>query len=130
MIGYLLEGHDDRVIGDVTTRVACQELCLLETEFTCLSAEYVYNRQECRLSRDSRRSQPASYRATTDKVDYLENQCAKERNIGNCDYEEFPSQDLGYSDIQVTARNQTEVRRISTFILTKFATGNVLTNYN
>ena len=40
-----------RVVGRVGTRQECQELCLLETEFQCQSAEYVYTTLECRLSR-------------------------------------------------------------------------------
>ena len=33
-----------------------------ETEFVCASAEYFYDEAECRLSRDTRRSQPAAFR--------------------------------------------------------------------
>ena len=39
----------------VTSRTACEELCLLETAFPCASAEYFQTDQECRLSRESRR---------------------------------------------------------------------------
>eukprot|EP00090_Calanus_glacialis_P030486 TRINITY_DN4919_c0_g1_i1.p1 TRINITY_DN4919_c0_g1~~TRINITY_DN4919_c0_g1_i1.p1 ORF type:complete len:724 (-),score=176.09 TRINITY_DN4919_c0_g1_i1:269-2440(-) len=108
VVGYVLEGYDDRVVGQVTSRKSCQEMCLQETEFQCRSAEYVYSSQECRLSRESRRSQPSSYRATTSDVDYLENQCARERRPSSCQYDEFESQDIGYADIQVTARNAEE----------------------
>ena len=38
-------------------------------------------------------------------MDYLENQCAKERR----QYDEYEGQDIGYADIQVTARNSKEV---------------------
>ena len=107
----MLEGYDDRVIGQVSSRRSCQELCLQETEFQCMSAEYVYSSQECRLSRETRRSQPSSYRATTSDVDYLENQCAKERRGGSCAYDPYPDQDIGYADIQVTARDSQEVGR-------------------
>jgi len=105
-LGYMLEGHDDRVIGEVTSRTACEELCLLETAFPCASAEYFQSDQECRLSRESRRSQPSSYRATTQDVDYLENQCAREKRPGNCEYDEYSGQDLGFADIQMTTRSQ------------------------
>jgi hypothetical protein len=105
-LGYMLEGHDDRVIGEVTSRTACEELCLLETAFPCASAEYFQTDQECRLSRESRRSQPSSYRATTQDVDYLENQCAREKRPGNCEYDEYSGQDLGFADIQMTTRSQ------------------------
>ena len=111
VVGYVLEGYDDRVIGQVSSRRSCQELCLQQTEFQCMSAEYVYSSQECRLSRETRRSQPSSYRATTSDVDYLENQCAKERRGGSCAYDPYPDQDIGYADIQVTARDSQEVGR-------------------
>lgn len=104
VVGYVIEGYDDRVIGQVTSRKSCEELCLQHTEFECMSAEYVYSSQECRLSRESRRTQPSSYKATTSDVDYLENQCAKERR----QYDEYEGQDIGYADIQVTARNSKE----------------------
>ena len=105
----------------MTSRTACEELCLLETAFPCASAEYFQSDQECRLSRESRRqrncsvverllmffrSQPSSYRATTQDVDYLENQCARERRPGNCEYDEYSGQDLGFADIQMTTRSQ------------------------
>ena len=112
VVGYVLEGYDDRVVGQVTSRKSCQEMCLQETEFQCRSAEYVYSSQECRLSRESRRSQPSSYRATTSDVDYLENQCARERRPSSCQYDEFESQDIGYADIQVMTRNAEEVGRL------------------
>ena len=50
------------------------------------------------------RSQPSSYRATTQDVDYLENQCAREKRPGNCNYDEYEGQDLGFADIQMTTR--------------------------
>ena len=86
-------------------------MCLQETEFQCRSAEYVYSSQECRLSRESRRTQPASYRATTADVDYLENQCAKERRPAGCKYDEFENQDIGYADIQISSRNANDVKQ-------------------
>ena len=52
------------------------------------------------------RSQPSSYRATTQDVDYLENQCAREKRPGNCEYDEYEGQDLGFADIQMTTRSQ------------------------
>ena len=84
LVGYVVEGYDDRVVTDVNSRKSCQELCLIETEFQYLIAEYVYSSREFRLSRESRRSQSASYRATTTDVDYLENQCARERRPPTC----------------------------------------------
>ena len=39
MIMFLLQGYDDRIIQGVVGRIDCQELCLIETEFACASAE-------------------------------------------------------------------------------------------
>ena len=109
-VGYVLEGHDDRVIAGVTTRRECEELCLIETEFACGSAEFFYSELECRLSRETRRTQQASFRAATENVDYLENQCVKERLPDSCQFELHDNQDIGFADIQLSARNAEEVR--------------------
>ena len=110
-VGYLLEGYDDRVIAEVNSRRECEELCLIETEFVCASAEYFYSKFECRLSKETRRSKPASFRAGTEDVDYLENQCIRERLPETCQYELYENQDIGYADIQLSARTAKEVER-------------------
>ena len=109
-VGYLLEGHDDRVVAGVLSRASCEELCLLELEFSCASAEYFYSSSECRLSRHTRRSRPAAFRAATERVDYLENQCHRERSPDTCQPELYEDQDLGYADIELSANNAVEVR--------------------
>ena len=89
-----------------------QELCLIETSFPCASAEYSYGSRECRLSRESRRSQPGAYRATTADTDYIENQCvatAAAEAGPSCQYERYEDQDIGYADIQVAAASAEEV---------------------
>ena len=108
-VGYLLEGEDDRVIAGVVSRTQCQELCLLELEFSCASAEYFYDLAECRLSRQTRRSRPASFRAGTENVDYLENQCVRERLPETCRPDLYENQDFGYADIDISANNAEEV---------------------
>ena len=50
------------------------------------------------------------YRATTEDVDYLENQCADSRSYGMCDYQEYPESDLGFGDLQITTRSKEEVK--------------------
>ena len=98
----------------VAGRLDCEELCLLETEFPCASAEFDYSLAECRLSRQTRRSQPAAYRATTRDVDYIENQCVREdQRRESCDYESYQDQDIGYPDIKIQAATATEVRILS-----------------
>ena len=108
-VGYLIEGYDDRVISGVTSRQECEELCLIETEFACASAEYFYSQLECRLSKDTRRTRPASFRAGTENVDYLENQCIRERLPESCQYEKYENQDIGYADLHLSARSSEEV---------------------
>ena len=109
--GFELAGYDDLIEKAVLTRKECQELCLKQKKpFPCRSAEYDYDTFTCRLSSETRRSQPAAYRATTEDVDYLENQCADSRSLGVCDYQEYPGQDLGFGDLQITSSSKEEVR--------------------
>lgn len=54
--------------------------------FPYRSAEYFYNKGICRLSRETRRSQPYAFQHYGDGVEYLENQCHSgkhRRNISN-----------------------------------------------
>ena len=64
------------------------------------------------IFQETRRSQPAAYRATTEDIDYLENQCADEQTNSRCDYQEYPGQDLGFGDLQLTATDKDEVYMI------------------
>lgn len=106
-----MAGYDDRIEKAILTRKECQELCLNDKKLPCRSAEYDYTTFTCRLSRETRRSQPAAYRATTEDIDYLENQCAADfpKSIGVCDYQEYPGQDLGFGDLQITSKDKEEV---------------------
>jgi len=110
--GYELVGYDQRVLNNVLTRMECQELCLEDTILPCRSCEYDYSNKTCRLSQETRRTQPSAYRATTADVDYLENQCA-ENPIGqaNCDYQEYENQDIGFPDLQITVANKDECQK-------------------
>merc|ERR1719433_352854 len=109
--GFELAGYDDRVEKAILTRKECQELCLRDKDLPCRSAEYDYTTFTCRLSKETRRSQPAAYRATTEDVDYLENQCSDVGSLGMCEYQEYPGQDLGFPDLQITARNKGECQQ-------------------
>ena len=60
--GYELAGYDDRVLSQVATRAECQDICLEDVDLPCRSAEYDYKKKECRLSKETRRTQPAAYR--------------------------------------------------------------------
>ncbi len=60
--GYELAGYDNRVTANVPSRLRCQEICLEADDLPCRSAEYVYATRTCRLSTETRRSQPAAYR--------------------------------------------------------------------
>jgi len=106
--GFELAGYDDRIEKNILTRKECQELCLEDKELPCRSAEYEYKTFTCRLSQETRRSQPAAYRATTQDIDYLENQCADQNANRGCDYQEYPGQDLGFGDLQITADTKDE----------------------
>ncbi|XP_059096063.1 uncharacterized protein LOC131890668 isoform X2 [Tigriopus californicus] len=110
--GFELDGYDDKTIENVGDRVTCQDLCLDETKLPCRSIEYDYSQKVCRLSTQTRRSQPASYRPTTDDVDYLENQCQPEPTSDQaCHYLEYDNQDLGYADLQSKATSKDECEK-------------------
>lgn len=59
---YELAGYDAEVAAPVASRAACQELCLESSSLPCRSAEYLYNASVCRMSTETRRSQPSAYR--------------------------------------------------------------------
>jgi len=104
--GYELAGYDAEVASGVASRESCQELCLLADSLTCRSAEYLRNASICRLSSETRRTQPAAYRASPEDVDYMENQCASvKRGENQCDYVEYENQDLGFADLQTRAES-------------------------
>ena len=60
--GYELAGYDNQIASNVPTRIACEELCLEAVDLPCRSAEYDYENFICRLSTETRRTQPAAYR--------------------------------------------------------------------
>ena len=53
-----LEGHDDKILNDVTL-LACKAACVLEESFSCKSIEYSAQDKTCRLSRESTESAPS-----------------------------------------------------------------------
>lgn len=74
--GMHLKGHEQRVIATVPNRRDCEELCLMETVFKCLSASYNSVSLECSLSSETRRTKPESFQKSNN-LEYLENQCVK-----------------------------------------------------
>ena len=54
----------------------CRELCIQASNYVCRSATYYTNIQTCKLSEESRRSAPASFRPAIRGTFYLENECA------------------------------------------------------
>lgn len=70
----------DKVIVEAHTKEECQAACLHHKDFSCLSAEFNYQLNECRLS-------PYNRFSSTDKavtlsnsrfvVDYFENNCVR-----------------------------------------------------
>nr|CAD7262146.1 unnamed protein product [Timema shepardi] len=85
VVGAFLENFDDREERNIQSKGECEKLCLLETSFTCRSAEFDETLNICRLSREDRRSQPNAFRRQTGSpIDYLENQCV--RSLPDCRY--------------------------------------------
>ncbi|XP_063218616.1 uncharacterized protein LOC134528880 [Bacillus rossius redtenbacheri] len=89
VVGAYLEGFDDREERNIQTKAECEKLCLLESTFTCRSAEYDESLNLCRLSHEDRRSQPNAFRRQPGSpIDYLENQCV--RSLPDCRYNVRP----------------------------------------
>ncbi|XP_050719660.1 uncharacterized protein LOC127000252 isoform X2 [Eriocheir sinensis] len=108
VVGFEIDGYDDLVLTEVTSRVKCAELCLGERNLRCRSAEYHERDRVCRLSRQDRRTQPLSFRPSSSFVHYIENQCAGIPLQQNCEYEEFAEQDLGHPDLQLSLTSKDE----------------------
>ena len=62
----------------------CEEFCLSESSFTCLSADYNVVTLSCSLSRETRRTQPDSFQPSRD-TEYLENSCLSTDQL-SCPY--------------------------------------------
>jgi len=82
--GRQLEGFDDKIIDQVPNRRDCEEFCLSETSFTCLSADYNLVTLACSLSQETRRTQPESFQPSRD-TEYLENSCIATEQL-SCPY--------------------------------------------
>jgi hypothetical protein len=100
--GFELRGSDDRVASGINSRRECEESCLKETQFLCLSAEYDRGRNECRLSRDSRRTRQGTTGnelTPNPTTEYLENQCVPPQVLSSC----TPLRQEGVSPLYVDA---------------------------
>ncbi|RWS25789.1 uncharacterized protein B4U80_03819 [Leptotrombidium deliense] len=102
VIGYeLTPVMYERVYTFVQSRRDCEEYCLQEKLFVCRSALYNDENTECKLSREDRRSKPASYvRNNNPKISYLENQCIPSHS--KCPLVEFENGYPTYTDIVET----------------------------
>ena len=77
VLDAFLDGFEDLSIPGVANKEDCAKQCLIETNFSCRSADYDHSSKVCRLSREDRRTQPQAFRQVFgSKRDYLENQCA------------------------------------------------------
>ncbi|CAG2117082.1 unnamed protein product, partial [Medioppia subpectinata] len=113
VMGRELGGFDDRILNGVASRLRCQELCLKERSFVCRSGEYDYALQQCRLSSEDRRSQPAAYRVSAGSVDYFENECAAlATGPPNCDFDRFENSDIKRADLVRTAFSVDQCRTL------------------
>uniref|UniRef100_T1K7E7 ZP domain-containing protein n=1 Tax=Tetranychus urticae TaxID=32264 RepID=T1K7E7_TETUR len=70
----------EKIVVEASTREQCELACLDYQPFTCLSAEFNYQMNECRLSpynRFSSLNKQVRLEPSTSLVDYLENNCAQ-----------------------------------------------------
>ena len=95
-----LEGFDDRIVEQVPNRRDCEELCLAEKSFRCKSADYNIVTLTCSMSRESRRTQPGSYKSSRD-TEYIENSCLPSEDF-TCPYKRTDNAYPRYLDTIVT----------------------------
>lgn len=119
VLNHQIQGHDDKIIEDVPTRIKCQELCMNEREFKCRSGEYDYLAMQCRLSLIDRHTKPKLFRPTSQNVDYFENQCV---NLGQqCDaFDRFDNMDLGRAEIVRSANSSEQCQQFCTQTIKAF----------
>ena len=84
----------------VPNRRDCEELCLAEKSFKCKSADYNIVTLTCSMSRESRRTQPGSYRSSRD-TEYIENSCLPSEDF-TCPYKRTDNAYPRYLDTIVT----------------------------
>ncbi|XP_076355850.1 uncharacterized protein LOC143249601 isoform X2 [Tachypleus tridentatus] len=88
--GAYLDGFVDRNIPNIQNKEECEKLCLIESSFTCRSADYDEIERVCRMSREDRRTQPQAFRQVPgSNRDYFENLCTSSTPI-TCKYEQRP----------------------------------------
>ena len=75
--------------------------------------EYDYALQQCRLSSEDRRSQPAAYRVSAGSVDYFENECAS-LAVGppGCEFDKYDNIDIKRADLVRTAFSADQCRSL------------------
>ncbi|XP_068082053.1 uncharacterized protein [Anabrus simplex] len=83
-------------VRNVFNRRQCQDECLRETRLVCRSATYFARERLCKLSPETRRTQPQLFRRANGDVDYMENECAAQPP--SCEYSDFPGRFLPYTD--------------------------------
>jgi len=96
---YEFVGVPTEEVNDVSSLSGCRELCLSARNFVCRSASYSSTTRTCKLSEETRRSQPASFRPAPRGTDYLENECAE--LPANCEYIDQPGTYLPFTDTYI-----------------------------
>ena len=71
--GYKLEGSDDKEV-ETKNRTECEDKCLNEHSFVCRSVTFNRKTSKCKLSKESRYTNPKGFKAESNS-DYMENMC-------------------------------------------------------
>ncbi|CAB3367593.1 Hypothetical predicted protein [Cloeon dipterum] len=109
--GFELALKNTLEVRNVHSRRQCQDECLRSSNVICRSATYYSRERICKISADTRRTQPDYFKKATPDVDYMENECAPQP--ANCEYSDFPGRFLPFSDRFVArAFDVTECRRL------------------
>ncbi|XP_059489112.1 uncharacterized protein LOC132204551 isoform X2 [Neocloeon triangulifer] len=109
--GFELALKNALEVRNVYSRRQCQDECLRSSNVICRSATYYSRERICKISADTRRTQPEYFKKATADIDYMENECAPQP--ANCEYSDFPGRFMPYSDRYVArAFDVTECRRL------------------
>ncbi|PSN46744.1 hypothetical protein C0J52_00892 [Blattella germanica] len=93
---YELATPNSIEVRNLFGRRQCQDECLHETRIICRSATYYGRERLCKLSPETRRTQPQHFRRAAIEVDYMENECAQQPP--SCEYTNLPGRFIPYTD--------------------------------
>ncbi|XP_046563955.1 coadhesin-like isoform X2 [Haliotis rubra] len=74
--GKVLNGYNDRVVHSIQTAAACMNLCLSESGFTCVTADFEHQSKTCYLSKTPWYNAPSSSAVSSTVYHQIIRNCA------------------------------------------------------